>query len=185
MRKFKVLGYFVFIIILVIAPFVVRNEIKWVKQVARVKLKFPELLGKKLIFDLNSEMQLHPFANESRHMSGEPSFTLIKIVGIGCSSCYTSVQNWNAFLKSHENVNDLRVIFLAYGEERDAFVNSLKNESFPFDFIWDRDSSFIEINKLQHYGLQSFLLNKENIIIQVGDPLEDGYTSRAIKKLFK
>ena len=67
MRKFKVLGYFVFIIILVIAPFVVRNEIKWVKQVARVKLKFPELLGKKLIFDLNSEMQLHPFANESRH----------------------------------------------------------------------------------------------------------------------
>lgn len=181
----KRVGWFVVVIILITAPFIVRNEIMLKKHFISVKNNYPELVGKKIQFDIEAELRNHQYSLNSPALLAAPSFTLIKIVGVNCPSCYTSIQNWNNFLNNKKGIIDMNVIFFAMGEKNEAFINSLKNEKFKFLMIWDLDSSFITTNGLQNYGLQSFLLNKTGHVIQVGDPFDIGYVNKKIMKLFK
>lgn len=183
-KIFKVSGSILLIAILIILPLLFRHEILYQRRQKYINANFPQLIGINIKFDIDEEMKIHPFSVNSI-LDNEPSFFVIKTIGISCPNCYSSIQKWKHFFEQSKRCNKINVIFFVYGKDNDAFINSISTESFPFLLIMDQDSSFINLNGLKYCGFQTYVLDSKKNVVQIGDPLEVGCINNKIKRLLK
>ena len=187
MRKFlHSLNFLIFVTVLILLSLLIQGRCAREKNTKIKSQEYPGLLGKKVILNINEELANHQYSKKSISLSQYlSSYKMIRVIEINCSSCYLALQAWINYFSDHSAMKEATVIFFAYGEINEAFRYSLENESFPFIIIWDSDSSFLFKNDLAKYGLSNFILDSNNQVVQVGDPLEVGFLHQRIKKAFK
>jgi len=93
------------------------------------------------------------------------------IVGTDCSSCIEKFKAWQAFI-TKGNFNKTNVVFVALGENNEYFEYHVnKHGNFDFQILLDPSGKFMDNNGLVPYVSNAFLLDKNNKIVMIGDPI--------------
>ena len=103
----------------------------------------------------------------------EKPLKLVTYVDGTCSQCIYELENWKDFLLK-ENLEDVQ--FLVYVRTLDIRVieELLSQVGFDYPVIIDFDDTFSIVNELSPKKIeQTFLLNGENEVILIGNPLYD------------
>lgn len=93
---------------------------------------------------------------------------------IGCGSCKLNLAGWKKLVEYFHEVAEMDVQFLFFfhpDNVRDVKVQ-MKRDSFAYPVCFDREDA---LNKLNHFSselqLQTFLLDKDNKVVAVGNPV--------------
>lgn len=98
------------------------------------------------------------------------------IDSIGCASCKLQLPRWNAFIREVDSLKNSEVPFLFYFHPKDKkelkYITRRDNFDFPVCF-----DEMDELNHLNQFPsettFQTFLLNKKNKVIAIGNPIHN------------
>lgn len=90
-----------------------------------------------------------------------------------CSTCLAKISFWKEFV-SELNANgyrDVPVIMYAFSFSEENFRDYMNTAWEGRPWLFDKDSSFIVDNQLRDLRFQTVLLDSENKVVLIGDPL--------------
>lgn len=151
------------------------NPVKESREAKIVK----ELTDKELVFTNNLLANTLNDDTSFQYVSQLKVPKIVTIVNYDCGPCRESIKKWKEYL-SGKNITFLLIV--RGGDEE--FYNSIRSkESSSFRYIYyDRDNVFELTNKIpQDTRLRTFLINSENKIRIIGNPL----FNKAIEKLYE
>ena len=159
-------------IILLVVVFSCNNKSKQIEN------DLSHLIGKKveLIDTLN-------YYSLNSGMYREDSLSDLKIVSYingSCSGCLYSLSNWDELMEAEKfrNVSFRLYVKTTNLKQLDYILREIK---FHNSIVLDFKNQFFELNKLREEIIyQTFLINKENKILLVGNPI----LSERIRKLY-
>lgn len=102
-----------------------------------------------------------------------------------CTSCMMKLYQWENTMNELKSANQYSSIgfCMIIGSTNNAEIKDIIHaDNFPYTIAFDPDHNFMDINNLPSQGLNNtFLLNFENRIIAIGNPI----INPKIKKLYK
>ena len=102
---------------------------------------------------------------------------------LGCMSCKLQLPKWSEFIREVDSVSHRTIpfIFVLQAHKPDEMIYILKRSGFSYPVYIDSKDS---LNQLNHFptemAYQTFLLDKENRVVAIGNPI---YNS-SVKKLY-
>ena len=91
----------------------------------------------------------------------------------GCISCKLQLDRWKMLI-GEEDFQDVRFLFFFSPEKKRDIISTLKSNAFTYPVCIDEHK---ELNQLNHFptefGGQTFLLNKDNCILAMGNPIHN------------
>lgn len=108
---------------------------------------------------------------------------LIYVDSIGCISCKLQLDKWKNFIKVTDSITNKKIpfIFFFHPFNPKEITSILKKENFKYPISIDTKDS---LNKLNHFPkemmFQTFLLDKNNKVVAIGNPIHN----TKIKKLY-
>lgn len=131
--------------------------------------------GKEVKFPLTSVFT--KYACDTVVMNRELDFKLVVYVdSTGCTSCKLQLHKWKELLSELDSIASDKISYLFYvcPKNKREFEHILKRDKFDYPVCVDQSDSF---NKLNHFSsdprFQVFLLDKENKVIAVGNPVDN------------
>ena len=91
----------------------------------------------------------------------------------GCTSCKLQPQMWKKFISMlySGNGEEIPVLFFMHPKNREELIALLENSYFNHPVCIDEDDAF---NRLNHFpsdmSFQTFLLDKDNKVVVIGNP---------------
>lgn len=127
------------------------------------------VVGKQLKYNPSS------FINFNKHYNYNKIYpnSILMIVNTECTSCIEKFKAWQEY-KKQGNFNNLDIVFVAQGKVTEYFdynVNKINN--FDFKIYVDTTSSFIDSNGILLHSNSTFLLDRNNQIVMIGDPISN------------
>lgn len=99
---------------------------------------------------------------------------LTYVDSVGCTSCKLQLRKWKLFILELNSLTNstVPVYFFLYSKNKEEIVNILRYEQFDYPIcIVENDS----LNLLNHFpqdmSFQTFLLDKDNKVIAIGNPV--------------
>lgn len=132
--------------------------------------------GKEIQFPPNSVFTIQG-KDTIEYFGDNSSYKIVTYIdSIGCTSCKLQLQNWKDFILKIASLNHDEVSFLFYFHPKDKSELCLifRRDSFEYPICLDENDSF---NKLNHFPMdmtfQTFLLDKENKVLAIGNPVHN------------
>ena len=98
---------------------------------------------------------------------------LTYVDSIGCISCKLRLELWKKLMEE-KDFNNVRFLFFFSPEKKRDIVGTLKSNAFTYPVCIDERK---ELNRLNHFptefGGQTFLLDKNNKILAMGNPIHN------------
>lgn len=168
MKKYKSVA-FISIIICFLAIFIGTNKNH--HQNALVLL-LKEVVGKKLSFD-TCKRQL--ICGDSIDWEKNNDFRIIHYIdSIGCTRCKLHLDSWMFFMDTLDKIphgKKVKLIFVTDIENKNLIKSIFKNHGdFPVYSIEHNSNSILD-KMIKNKKLNTLLLNSNNIIITVGNPI--------------
>lgn len=137
-----------------------------------------ELTGKELVYTENLLADAPKDDQSSRDVFQQKTSKIVTIVNYDCGPCRVSINKWKEYLKG----KNIAFILIVRGGDEEFYNDIRSKESSGFRYIYyDRDNVFELTNKIpQDTRLRTFLINRENRIRIIGNPL----FNKAIAKLY-
>ncbi len=131
-----------------------------------------EWIGKEVQFPNNPKFTIQ--GRDTVNFPLEADYKILTYVdSIGCISCKLQLNHWKAYMEE-KDVASVRFLFFFSPEKKRDIVNTLKENIFTYPICIDEQN---ELNKLNHFptefGEQTFLLDKENKILAIGNPIHN------------
>lgn len=132
--------------------------------------------GKEIQFPPNSVFTIQG-KDTIKHSGDNCDYKIVTYIdSIGCTSCKLQLQNWKDFILKMDSLNHDKVSFLFYFYPKDKselrFI--FQRDSFEYPICLDENDSF---NKLNHFPsdmtFQTFLLNRNNKVLAIGNPIHN------------
>lgn len=101
---------------------------------------------------------------------------LTYVDSIGCTSCKLQLPKWKALIAEMDSVanGDVNVLFFMHPKDRREIEYILKRDQFYYPVCIDEADS---LNKLNHFPtddrFQTFLLDKKNKVLAIGNPVHN------------
>ena len=95
---------------------------------------------------------------------------------VGCTSCKLNLDKWQEYIAYLDSVTVYTVpcLFFIHATQKREVKIALKNSRFDYPVCLDVDNEFYRLNKFpMHPMLQTFLLDKNNRIVGMGDPVKN------------
>lgn len=90
----------------------------------------------------------------------------------GCMSCKLRLEEWQMFMEELDSLKNVSCSFFLHSNKRKELVLLLRRYNFLYPVCLDEMDS---INKLNHFPsdmmFQTFLLDKENKVVAIGNPI--------------
>lgn len=137
-----------------------------------------ELTGKELVFTDNLFTDAPKDAQSSRYVFLQKISKIVTIVNFDCGPCRESITKWKEYLDG----KDIPFVLIVRGGDKEFYneIRSKKSSSFRYIY-YDCNNSFELTNKIpQDIRFRTFLINGENKIRIIGNPL----FNNAIAKLY-
>lgn len=102
---------------------------------------------------------------------------------LGCMSCKLQLPKWSEFIREVDSVSHRTIpfIFVLQAHKPDEMIYILKRSGFSYPVYIDSKDS---LNQLNHFptemAYQTFLLDKENRVVAIGNPIYNP----SVKKLY-
>ena len=104
-------------------------------------------------------------------------------VDIDCTTCLMKFDYWNRFVKDIKNECDYEVPILAYiNSSSNENVHKSVNNLWAYAWVYDKAFHFIDKNKLYDNRFQVVLLDQNNKIRLIGNPLENDVLGKLYKQ---
>ena len=98
----------------------------------------------------------------------------------GCISCYLQLEHWKNFMEMEE-MDSVKFLFFFPSEKRQDILNILEEVDFSYPICVDEHNSLDSLNRFPvEFGGQTFLLDKENRVLAIGNPIHN----RKVKELY-
>lgn len=146
------------------------NHLKNTKENLSYYLKdYSDVIGKKM--DLGSPLFLYNAPSiKGNNTSG---FKVVTFINTGCSECIKKMDEWKNFLFKN-NFFHVKVEFIAQGVPDEYFKEYVKKDNkLNFYIYLDTTDDFLYKQNLTQYFQNTFLLDKYNKILMVGDPIDN------------
>lgn len=101
----------------------------------------------------------------------------------GCTGCKLQLLEWQDFMQEVDSVSNKNVSFIFYFHPKDKkeLRHLLRLNNFTHPVCFDEKDEFNALNKFpKERELQTFLLNRENKVIAIGNP----HYTRALKSVY-
>ena len=144
--------------------------------------------GKEIQFPPNSVFTIQG-KDTIEYFGDNSSYKIVTYIdSIGCTSCKLQLQNWKDFILKIASLNHDEVSFLFYFHPKDKSELCLifRRDSFEYPICLDENDSF---NKLNHFPMdmtfQTFLLDKENKVLAIGNPVHNPKVKELYLKIIR
>lgn len=98
---------------------------------------------------------------------------LIYADSTGCISCKLQLERWKMFMEQ-EAMDSIRFLFFFSPEKRHDIINTLKTNAFTYPVCIDEQNELNKLNQIPtELGGQTFLLDKNNKILAMGNPIHN------------
>lgn len=104
-------------------------------------------------------------------INSKNGYKVIKLITTECAACFLEMEDWTSFITSKKLNSELEIYFIAVGKRNDYFDHVMKNYNYPFTIYIDEKNSFVDLNNLNFYSRETFLLNSENKVSLIGSPV--------------
>ena len=94
----------------------------------------------------------------------------------GCTTCQLKLAEWQSFMDEVDAASSARTpfIFYLYPKNVKDLLLEFRREAFDYPVCLDEKDEFNCLNKLaSDKNLHTFLLDKENKIVSIGNPMEN------------
>lgn len=94
----------------------------------------------------------------------------------GCTSCKLRLTEWQKFIAAVDSIqpHSVQFLFFLYPQNRMEIYQTLRAERFNYPICIDEKDS---LNKLNHFpsemAFQTFLLDKDNKVVAIGNPIHN------------
>lgn len=133
-------------------------------------------IGKEIVFPEN-------IINDSVFPKRSDYKIIFYVDSIGCFSCKLDFRKWRDLITDFDQIKDKRVdfLFILQTSKTEKLEYLMKWDEFDYPIYFDEHNSFYTLNKLPGNAIfHTFLLDNENKIIAMGDPV----SNLEIKKLY-
>lgn len=147
-----------------------------VKETERLERVLQEWNGKEIVFPKNP---LFTAYGEKKVDFTIPAsgYKLVHYVdSVGCTSCKLNLDKWQEYIAYLDSVTGHTVpcLFFIHATQKREVKIALKESRFEHPVCLDVENSFYRLNKFpMHPMLQTFLLDKNNRIVGMGDPVKN------------
>lgn len=135
-----------------------------------------EWIGKEILFPKRSVFTIR--GKDTIDFSlNESDYKIVSYIDTaGCVSCQLKLTEWRRFMDEVDNASPTHTpfIFYLYPKEVKDLLIEFRREAFDYPVCLDEKDEFNRLNKLaESKALRTFLLDKENKIVAIGNPIEN------------
>ncbi|SEK19796.1 hypothetical protein [Parapedobacter koreensis] len=133
-----------------------------------------EWIGKEIIFPPGSDCSKMGEDTPCPNLSHTPYKVLVYTDSVGCTSCRLNLHVWKAYMEEIDTLASGKVDFLFYFQpkNRKELDHLLKRDKFEHTVFIDEKGEISQINNFpEEMEYQSFLLDRENNVLSVGNPV--------------
>lgn len=144
-------------------------------------------LGKEIVIPEGSIYQIGDTAVE--YCFDAADFKIVTYVdSTGCTACRMKLNEWDKFINEIKGIDDVEINFVLIIGTKDKYqvTDILKINSFDHPVIIDTEFGFSKLNKIsEDVKLHTFLLDKDNNVVIVGNPINNPKMKELYYKLLK
>jgi len=132
--------------------------------------------GREIIFPDNSVFTIQGRDTVDFQFLDAPYKILTYIDSVGCMSCKLQLMNWSKMIAELDSITDgtVPVVFYINASSQKELSYITRRDGFKHPVCYDKQD---EINKLNHFSdnmtFQTFLLDKDNKVIGIGNPVHN------------
>ena len=135
-----------------------------------------EWIGKEILFPKNSIFTIR--GKDTIDFSlNESDYKIVSYIDTaGCVACQLKLAEWQRFMGEVDKASPTHTpfIFYLYPKEVKDLLIEFRREAFDYPVCLDEKDEFNRLNKLaESKALRTFLLDKENKIVAIGNPIEN------------
>lgn len=105
---------------------------------------------------------------------------------VGCTSCKLRLSDWNAFISQMDSVRPVQFLFFFFPKEGLEIYQTLRVAKFRHPICIDDSDS---LNILNHFpremAYQTFLLDKDNKVLAIGNPVQNPKVKELFMKIIQ
>ena len=131
-----------------------------------------EWSGKEIIYPTNL---IFTTLGKDTIYSPESEYIIVSYVdSIGCVGCKMQLLQWERLINQLDTLGNTSVLFFLYPKDRKELIYILKRDNFAHPVYIDETDSFNKLNKLPlNVMFQTFLLDKKNKVVGIGNPVHN------------
>lgn len=115
-----------------------------------------------------------------------PEYKIVSYVDSSdCYSCHLQLKRWKEYISEiSDDKNELQVLFIFGRGTKDDAKNLISKSHWSQPVIYDKDDVFYQQNKIPaQFNFQTMLINKNNVIVAVGNPIMNPRVKSLFNKL--
>ena len=144
------------------------------------KEKLEELVknwnGKEVLFPTNPSFTLYGKTPVDFKIPVSDYKIVTYVDSLGCSSCKLQLPKWKEFMKYADSIvgYQIPVLFFLHPANVREMRSVLKQNRFDYPVCMDTEDTFNKVNKFpSQLNFQTFLLDKNNHVIAIGNPVHN------------
>ena len=144
------------------------------------KEKLEELVknwnGKEVLFPTNLSFTLYGKTPVDFKIPASDYKIVTYVDSLGCSSCKLQLPKWKDFMKYADSIvgYQIPVLFFLHPANVREMRSVLKQNRFDYPVCMDTEDTFNKVNKFpSQLNFQTFLLDKNNHVIAIGNPVHN------------
>jgi len=145
-----------------------------------------EWLGKEILFPKNSVFTIRGKDTIDFALNASNYKIVSYIDTAGCTTCQLKLAEWQRFMEEVDAASPTHTPFIFYLYPKDVkdLLIEFRREAFDYPVCLDEKNDFNRLNKLaESKALRTFLLDKENKIVAIGNPIENPNVKKFYLKL--
>lgn len=135
-----------------------------------------EWMGKEILFPQNSIFTIRGKDTIDFNLNKSEYKIVSYIDTAGCTSCRLKLAEWQRFMNEVDSITSSYTpfIFYLYPKNTKDLLIEFRREAFDYPVCLDETDEFNRLNQLAKSNtLRTFLLDKENKIVAIGNPIEN------------
>ena len=173
----KTYSYTLALLMLILLPSCKQTQSEKLEKLLR------EWTGKEIVFPNNPSFTIYGEQEADFKIPTDGYKVVHYLDSIGCISCKLTLEKWKEYIAYMDSATNGTVpcVFFFHAKEKREVKISLKEDNFDYPVCMDTANEFYQLNRFPMYPiLQTFLLDKDNRIVAMGDPV----TNPKIKELY-
>lgn len=164
----RLYGFYVFILLFALTACKGKKEYEALKIIS-------EWEGREIVFPNNLTFARYALDTVDYKLTTSSQYrVLVYVDSLGCASCKLQLDRWNNFISHIDSLSSgsCQFLFFIHSREPKEISYLLKRYRFDLPVCIDMDDSLNKLNKFPGEILfQTFLLNAENKVLYVGNPI--------------
>lgn len=144
--------------------------------------------GKEIVFPDNIVYTIYG-TDTVDYIPPKSEYTIVSYVdSVGCTSCKLQLNRWEAYMQEMNSLSkvDVSFRFIFHPKEKKELSYLLKRDNFKYPIWIDNVEQFVNMNSLpKEPTFHSFLLNSENKVLAIGDPVQNPKIKTLFEKVMR